>query len=1713
TQYGSKTLFFGEPVEAIVHPWNLVNNHGTGANERNLTAVNAADNQFIIETAADLRNLSLSDVNVAADVANNLSGNALADLQTTYWTATNHFIQSKDIGAVIFDNPIGDTTAFTGTYNGQNYTVSSLNVTANANNTGMFGLFTGAFVKNLNISALTLTGASVNTGALAGSINSVAAIDNINLNNVDVSLITAGTNVAGLIGVTGAGAVTVNDVTVKFASNAGISGVSAAGLIGTAGAATSIANANVTTQGTGAITGTKYASGLVGLFNGTTIDNANVTLSAALSATGAGSFVGGIAADAAGANITNSSVTFAETVSAALATSKVGGIAGNVSGASTLSSNKVTAAKLISAAAATSYAGGIVGYAADTTVNVTNNSFISAVVSPDHAVSALSGAAAGCVAGNETGHADSLYNKNSITSTTIADAIAYPITGNTCNCPQHTHPINTKSNDFMAGKNHTLPRVTVTAITHSAHAVPALAPVATFPAIILHFDKPINTATLQTAFTLTEHTYGVDGNPTDTESAVVIDGDQFTYNWEDDNQRVTVTPLNALRYNTRYTAKIVKDSLKDIFGNILQAATTDVRGYNAANSGAANVEWSFTTIKGNEPKISDLIVTRDRRTVTVKFSATNYDGSVIDTTGVKAGVYYVKQAGEPTKPLTTELLTLADGAGHNSVKVDIAQNGLAQVTLTYENIVTPNERYHLYGFITTADSNTYYSAASELVVHPWNIEADDTVAGITLNNNTLTSEMLTNRFVIEKEDNTNFFDLSNLTLANSRLTRASLNGIPTSATDLAVNTAYKNAYWSCNYVQTADINLLALGDWLSPIGLSVSNFIGTYNGQNYSIKNISFTTAVTSSTGLFGEIRGASLSNIVLDTATVGAVNADNVGLLVGRASSPAGETTTISNVKIAGTSSVTAKGNVGGIIGSLAKGSVTDSEILTGLTLTGTANYIGGVVGYTAAGTEIKNNKFGGAFAAGVTSSDLISGCVAGNETANLASKGSANFTTQSAVGGNALDFVISGNICTGDAHGDLGHPVNDKSNDFMAGKYNTKPQLTTISPAHRVSVGSAVIGDISIYTPIVLTFDKPMDKAAVEGAFSVYRHDDDGALTQTTASFTATDFDFSWTQDSQTVTATVKAAKASFEYNRAYTVKLVVNAGTSPAFDIYSNIVSGARGFSEGTTIGKDGAGENTIEWSFKTGRGDKPEISPITFVRDRRIVEAQFSANVMLNGVDITASATKYVGIYYSLDVADVNPKNDATGLGDKLHNPTDLVTTPVTGHNHVIGSANYSTGQITCTLNELNLTDVNTPYYLVPYVITTDGFIHFGVQHKVVVHPWNLRDANNTATELAKVSSELTSNAFIIETAADLTNLSLSDINAIALKGDGTLYSTLAELKGYYWTQACNFIQIANIADPVTFVNPIGDTTAFTGTYNGQNYTVSSLAVTGNANYAGMFGLFTGASVKNLNVSALTLNKGTLTAAGVSGALIASVNAAATIDNINLNDVDVSAITGAANSAGLIGVTGAGAVTVNNVSVTFKANEGISGTSAAGLIGTAGAATSIANANVTTQGTGAITGVTYASGLVGLFNGTAINNANVTLSAALSTTGENSFVGGIAGNAIAANITDSNVTFAETVSVADAGSKVGGIAGNVSGASALTSNKVTAAKLISAAAATSYAGGIVGYAADTTVNVLNNSFISAVVSPDHAVSALSGAAAGCVAGNETGHADSL
>ena len=422
------------------------------------------------------------------------------------------------------------------------------------------------------------------------------------------------------------------------------------------------------------------------------------------------------------------------------------------------------------------------------------------------------------------------------------------------------------------------------------------------------------------------------------------------------------------------------------------------------------------------------------------------------------------------------------------------------------------------------------------------------------------------------------------------------------------------------------------------------DFTGTYNGQGYTITGLN----ASAGTGMFGTVNGAELINIVLVDATVNNATADNVAVLAGNVAG----TSTISNIRITGATALTGNGKVGAIVGNLAGGTISDSKVegtvaLTGsasyvgglvgyadsdttvtgssvennVTITGSANYIGGVVGYAAESTHVINNSFGGKFANTVLNGAYIAGCIVGNETSdeNYLYGKNSTLSTTSTTDGNAKAFEISGNTCVSVSHANtLPHLSHSKFNDFMAGKLNTKPTLTAIAPAHQTDVSHSASGSVSIYEPIIMTFDKPMSTAAIEDSFTVIRHDDNGDINDSNY-YDKNDYNFAWTADHQSFTATLKnTAKYEnsdytggyYENNRTYTVRLAKNT----ALDIFSNKVASARAdllSVDANSLSVDNGAK--IEWTFKTYQNDMPQISSLKFVRNRRNLTAEFSVYI--------------------------------------------------------------------------------------------------------------------------------------------------------------------------------------------------------------------------------------------------------------------------------------------------------------------------------------------------------------------------------------------------------------------------------------------------------------------------------------------------------------------
>jgi len=154
-------------------------------------------------------------------------------------------------------------------------------------------------------------------------------------------------------------------------------------------------------------------------------------------------------------------------------------------------------------------------------------------------------------------------------------------------------------------------------------------------------------------------------------------------------------------------------------------------------------------------------------------------------------------------------------------------------------------------------------------------------------------------------------------------------------------------------------------------------------------------------------------------------------------------------------------------------------------------------------------------------------------------------------------------------------------------------------------------------------------------------------------------------------------------------------------------------------------------------------------------------------------------------------------------------------------------------------------------------------------------------------------------------------------------------------------------------------PIGtDSSPFTGIFDGNNHTVSNLTVSSAADYQGLFGYASGATIKNLNLT------GAAVAGGNNVGALAGYSASSTISNCSAAG---TSITGTNGVGGLIGYN-TGTVTGTAGSYCHTGFATITGTNnVGGFIGNNTAAISYCYV------TGAVTGYYTVGGLIGSNSG--------------------------------------------------------------------------------------------------------------------------------------------
>ncbi|MEW6061284.1 MAG: GLUG motif-containing protein [Bacteroidota bacterium] len=172
--------------------------------------------------------------------------------------------------------------------------------------------------------------------------------------------------------------------------------------------------------------------------------------------------------------------------------------------------------------------------------------------------------------------------------------------------------------------------------------------------------------------------------------------------------------------------------------------------------------------------------------------------------------------------------------------------------------------------------------------------------------------------------------------------------------------------WSKYFKQTANIDASSSSGWasgsgFSPIGNNVTNFTGTYDGNNYTISNLSINRPGTNFIGMFGEGTTATIKNLGL--VNVNITGNSYVGGLIGALGS---SSATITNCYVTGI--VAGDSLVGGVVGNLLGTSATGvTNCYSTAAVTGSGWRIGGFVGW------IQNSVVNSCYSTGTVSGTTL--------------------------------------------------------------------------------------------------------------------------------------------------------------------------------------------------------------------------------------------------------------------------------------------------------------------------------------------------------------------------------------------------------------------------------------------------------------------------------------------------------------------------------------------------------------------------------------------------------------------------------------------------------------------------------------------------------------------------------------------------------------------
>ena len=477
----------------------------------------------------------------------------------------------------------------------------------------------------------------------------------------------------------------------------------------------------------------------------------------------------------------------------------------------------------------------------------------------------------------------------------------------------------------------------------------------------------------------------------------------------------TVMPTNATNKNVTWSSSNSNTAIVDQTGKVTPVNTGNVVITATSKSDPDKYGQCIVTVNYIDPPSVTSVTVSPKPVTVVKGKTQQFTANVVAVGGANNAVTWSRTGNNNsgTTISSTGLLTVAIGETATTLTVTATSqfdsNKKDNVTVTLQassacdlvNIETPSAAIYS-STNKTIDFTVENSVTSQLIkinVSPgatYALYSNEACTSV-ITSNTMTSLAVGENVAYIKITAQNGTSSTKITVTITRKDDSLPGGTGDINNPYQISTAQQladfatmvNNGMSCTgkyIVLVNDINLSGYGSgfnggkgWI-PIGDNAKLFKGNFDGQGHTISNLYINDPSVDYNGLFGYVHEGTVKNVGVANANI--TGRDYFGGVIGFLYAYG----SIDNCYVTGT--IKGRDSGGGIVGGVRMGSNTVTNCYSSANVSGTANSIGGIAGYSygkitncyATGAISANGANAGGIVGDVTSTGIITNCAALN-------------------------------------------------------------------------------------------------------------------------------------------------------------------------------------------------------------------------------------------------------------------------------------------------------------------------------------------------------------------------------------------------------------------------------------------------------------------------------------------------------------------------------------------------------------------------------------------------------------------------------------------------------------------------------------------------------------------------------------------------------------